>query len=102
MSSFPVPVSPSMRTVESVDATCFTCSRTDSRAALLPMIRSNLRSVRSPSRYVTETELIEDSSGSRSEEHTSELQSHSDIVCRLLLEKKKYHLTRYRVRHVAT
>src|SRR5260221_884868 len=26
----------------------------------------------------------------RSEEHTSELQSHSDLVCRLLLEKKKY------------
>src|SRR5260221_5501595 len=28
-------------------------------------------------------------SGRRSEEHTSELQSHSDLVCRLLLEKKK-------------
>src|SRR5206468_8222286 len=27
--------------------------------------------------------------GSRSEEHTSELQSRSEIVCRLLLEKKK-------------
>src|SRR5438034_1638464 len=27
--------------------------------------------------------------GWRSEEHTSELQSHSDLVCRLLLEKKK-------------
>src|SRR2546428_1121659 len=27
--------------------------------------------------------------GSRSEEHTSELQSRSDLVCRLLLEKKK-------------
>src|SRR5260221_3875104 len=27
--------------------------------------------------------------GRRSEEHTSELQSHSDLVCRLLLEKKK-------------
>src|SRR5277367_7058708 len=26
---------------------------------------------------------------SRSEEHTSELQSHHDLVCRLLLEKKK-------------
>ena len=26
----------------------------------------------------------------RSEEHTSELQSRSDLVCRLLLEKKKY------------
>src|SRR5260221_6226807 len=29
------------------------------------------------------------SSAWRSEEHTSELQSHSDLVCRLLLEKKK-------------
>src|SRR5437773_8796222 len=28
----------------------------------------------------------------RSEEHTSELQSHHDLVCRLLLEKKKYNL----------
>src|SRR5438034_8538066 len=28
----------------------------------------------------------------RSEEHTSELQSHSDLVCRLLLEKKKKNL----------
>src|SRR2546427_9521101 len=27
---------------------------------------------------------------SRSEEHTSELQSQSNLVCRLLLEKKKY------------
>src|SRR2546428_10236086 len=27
--------------------------------------------------------------GTRSEEHTSELQSRSDLVCRLLLEKKK-------------
>src|SRR2546421_8875669 len=27
--------------------------------------------------------------GARSEEHTSELQSRSDLVCRLLLEKKK-------------
>src|SRR5438034_11736435 len=30
----------------------------------------------------------------RSEEHTSELQSHSDLVCRLLLEKKKQKLQR--------
>src|SRR5436190_11639548 len=29
----------------------------------------------------------------RSEEHTSELQSHSDLVCRLLLEKKKQHIS---------
>src|SRR5260221_5635833 len=30
----------------------------------------------------------EESGEERSEEHTSELQAHSDIVCRLLLEKK--------------
>src|SRR5438270_9243000 len=29
-------------------------------------------------------------SGKRSEEHTSELQSQSNLVCRLLLEKKKH------------
>src|SRR5260370_11110711 len=30
----------------------------------------------------------------RSEEHTSELQSHLNLVCRLLLEKKKYRSTK--------
>src|SRR5438034_5766731 len=33
--------------------------------------------------------LVKALAGKRSEEHTSELQSHSDLVCRLLLEKKK-------------
>src|SRR2546428_6548578 len=33
------------------------------------------------------------SCGMRSEEHTSELQSRSDLVCRLLLEKKKNYET---------
>src|SRR6266480_7396155 len=33
--------------------------------------------------------------GGRSEEHTSELQSHVNLVCRLLLEKKKKHLKTY-------
>src|SRR5438034_8538190 len=36
--------------------------------------------------FTNSTPMIE-----RSEEHTSELQSHSDLVCRLLLEKKKNH-----------
>src|SRR5206468_5062281 len=31
----------------------------------------------------------------RSEEHTSELQSRSDLVCRLLLEKKKWQVIIY-------
>src|SRR5206468_8350737 len=33
--------------------------------------------------------LVVDRGDQRSEEHTSELQSRSDLVCRLLLEKKK-------------
>src|SRR5438034_8267600 len=36
-----------------------------------------------------ETEVLVEVALERSEEHTSELQSHSDLVCRLLLEKKK-------------
>src|SRR2546428_7942040 len=36
------------------------------------------------------TVTSEASSLGRSEEHTSELQSRSDLVCRLLLEKKKH------------
>src|SRR2546421_8542965 len=34
----------------------------------------------------------------RSEEHTSELQSRSDLVCRLLLEKKKNRIEREKIR----
>src|SRR2546428_2033328 len=37
----------------------------------------------------------------RSEEHTSELQSRSDLVCRLLLEKKKKHNSTVSHAHVA-
>src|SRR5260221_2370053 len=33
---------------------------------------------------------VDEQLDARSEEHTSELQSHSDLVCRLLLEKKKH------------
>src|SRR5438034_3687768 len=33
----------------------------------------------------------------RSEEHTSELQSHSDLVCRLLLEKKNKAKNKYQI-----
>src|SRR2546426_7948532 len=39
-------------------------------------------------------ELMAGFSASRSEEHTSELQSPCNLVCRLLLEKKKKHTLR--------
>src|SRR2546430_8840728 len=44
-----------------------------------------MRSRRKP----TSASLVFCVSASRSEEHTSELQSQSNLVCRLLLEKKK-------------
>src|SRR5260370_20030168 len=37
----------------------------------------------------------------RSEEHTSELQSHLNLVCRLLLEKKKNHVLQRAIKPVA-
>src|SRR5437773_8706540 len=40
-------------------------------------------------RYASEAPLAVTMTKTRSEEHTSELQSHHDLVCRLLLEKKK-------------
>src|SRR5438874_7984493 len=36
----------------------------------------------------------------RSEEHTSELQSRRDLVCRLLLEKKKKNIQHARYNHI--
>src|SRR6476469_5712138 len=41
-------------------------------------------------RVLSPTELLRRRSSSRSEEHTSELQSPMYLVCRLLLEKKKH------------
>src|SRR2546430_8822429 len=38
----------------------------------------------------------------RSEEHTSELQSQSNLVCRLLLEKKKYFVSTHFLIHMPT
>src|SRR5260221_628978 len=56
--------------------------------SVVSLIERELSSVR----HLLYFESSVDTSGSkysRSEEHTSELQSHSDLVCRLLLEKKK-------------
>src|SRR5260370_29703930 len=47
----------------------------------------------SPGRHSTKLDRSTSETGSRysrSEEHTSELQSHLNLVCRLLLEKKKF------------
>src|SRR2546421_2870747 len=51
--------------------------------------RDQLRSLRVPSRGALHNRIGDGAHLARSEEHTSELQSRSDLVCRLLLEKKK-------------
>src|SRR2546430_11850362 len=40
-------------------------------------------------------QALEGAAVDRSEEHTSELQSQSNLVCRLLLEKKKQNISRH-------
>src|SRR2546429_1871308 len=61
-----------------------------------PTTRSGASTLAASSSYartsagtVDETEMPSTPSRSRSEEHTSELQSRLHLVCRLLLEKKK-------------
>src|SRR5690606_39672980 len=58
-----------------------------SRSMLLLPIRRSCRSLVMPTASTTSTV--------RSEEHTSELQSRENLVCRLLLEKKKHNSTRH-------
>src|SRR2546430_4416725 len=54
------------------------------QAASTSPCRSNMSACAAPSANTSTTEIRR-----RSEEHTSELQSQSNLVCRLLLEKKK-------------
>src|SRR5688572_31569229 len=61
------------------------CSKRKSRKRS-PTRRSRARTKRVKT---MRTSLLPRARGKRSEEHTSELQSQSNLVCRLLLEKKK-------------
>src|SRR6202022_5125898 len=65
----------------------FLMIRRPPRSTLFPyttLFRSRDRAVEWPAT----SHLVLGYGRGRSEEHTSELQSHSDLVCRLLLEKK--------------
>src|SRR5437588_1190108 len=84
---------------------CFLMVRLSPRSTLFPyttLFRSDLSRLHEIERHDAdergedgeEARLVSQHRGARtrrarSEEHTSELQSHSDLVCRLLLEKKK-------------
>src|SRR5690242_21090262 len=62
-------------------------------SATLMTVKTGAGMVRGEEEFGLERELFERlwamTEGRRSEEHTSELQSHVNLVCRLLLEKKK-------------
>src|SRR5260370_23407694 len=63
------------------------------RSTLFPYTTLFRSAVTSPQRNASLPDVVEayvrDADRKRSEEHTSELQSHLNLVCRLLLEKKK-------------
>src|SRR2546430_5950426 len=66
------------------------CPNTEPDSAAHRTIAANEKRTRILSPLPTKTKQ----SDVRSEEHTSELQSQSNLVCRLLLEKKQTRLTR--------
>src|SRR2546430_9923468 len=64
-------------------------SRGESSRRMRQTIRRRDGTLRSDCHGIRRGTLLSSAVG-RSEEHTSELQSQSNLVCRLLLEKKKY------------
>src|SRR6266540_5083753 len=80
---------------------CKTCMPFSNQIATVPVLPSRQRMSALPSPLKSPVPTIVQLLGTaprlpdcttckpRSEEHTSELQSHHDLVCRLLLEKKK-------------
>src|SRR6266480_5187613 len=70
----------------------FLMIRRPPRSTLFPyttLFRPRHGSDRSGYRFPTSRQRWPPTGPARSEEHTSELQSHVNLVCRLLLEKKK-------------
>src|SRR5207249_5442935 len=66
-----------------------------------PDVNRDVAAIFDPFGNAVHTALTFNVLGERSEEHTSELQSRFDLVCRLLLEKKKKktHSTRHSRNH---
>src|SRR5438132_4001844 len=80
-----------MRMIAVVTLSLCGCA-TIARSMQSPVERLDERGVSAPSLTVEVGSVLQfvnaDTHAHRSEEHTSELQSHSDLVCRLLLENK--------------
>src|SRR5699024_11734962 len=91
-----LPSFPTRRSSDLLIILCLFCNSVRLRYMRLTLSSNILRSVIMPINYC---QIRRKSAPSfvnwlgRSEEHTSELQSRFDLVCRLLLEKKKYYTT---------
>src|SRR5206468_7335554 len=68
---------------------CWTCGGLGRGKVSTPVAGDSKRTGSSPKVLKHRRPWVPSISMRRSEEHTSELQSRSDLVCRLLLEKKK-------------
>src|SRR5437773_6630331 len=94
-SYFPSTISLKLRTVSSIftyfpsrPVNCAATNMGCERNFSILRARATVRLSSSESSSMPRIEELSDED-KRSEEHTSELQSHHDLVCRLLLEKKK-------------
>src|SRR2546427_1791885 len=86
--SFP-PLSPVLSSAGSISSRVVPGYVVDSSTTSWPCRRVCFTELVAASTKLTSGSLVLDSGvGTRSEEHTSELQSQSNLVCRLLLEKK--------------
>src|SRR5260221_4743328 len=84
-----------IKSLEVVSSCGFLCFEEDEVVTARPVFRAIFSSTSSKRCVRVKSAFSKLVSGRReilrrSEEHTSELQSHSDLVCRLLLEKKKH------------
>src|SRR5690606_41725164 len=98
---FPLPPTPEFSTLSLHDALPISSLKRSSSAAVLPRGAVPLMgweisvSPRFAKKRSGEADIIYSSPALRSEEHTSELQSRENLVCRLLLEKKNNHYIMY-------
>src|SRR5437868_8386234 len=93
----PVPTSAGMKSLQGCNATLLYTSRTPPRPTLFPyttLFRSRALGRSTGADTSVQADRARLTGRGRSEEHTSELQSRFDLVCRLLLEKKTIHSRR--------
>src|SRR2546430_6548824 len=72
-----------------VPRSCVVSARRPDRVLRTSGVHAHTAPGSTPGRYAGDATGHQSAAPRRSEEHTSELQSQSNLVCRLLLEKKK-------------